>query len=221
MTLGLYANKTPNLIDFKAATLRCLYPPKSYKQIVPRLNKNAYAYTSLIKCGKCGCAVAGKTNEKYVHYFCIRKSDKRPCDQTKYTSVEALEEEIENELTKYEILPEFRDLAIDILKRNNTLEVGDREAIYKTQQKARHDTQAKLDGLVDMRLKGQLDDADYDRQRERYKREISGIDELLRGTEKRSDSWLELTEQAFNFATYARHHLTRNLPLNPLSGLCR
>jgi hypothetical protein len=34
------------------------------------------------------------------------------------------------------------------------------------------------------------------------------IDELLRGTEKRSDSWLELTEQAFNFATYARHHFS-------------
>ncbi len=114
--------------------------------------------------------------------------------------------EILAELEKYEILPEFRDLALDILKRNNELEVSDRTSIYKSQQKARKDAQEHLDGIVDMHLRGQLDNEEYDYQRDRYKKEIIRIDELMRGTESRADNWLELTERAFNFATYARHH---------------
>ena len=182
----------------------------------PRLNAHEYAFTSLLKCGECGCSIAGKTNEKfvkskgklvaYVHYFCIRKSEKRPCTQTRYTRVEDLENEIKDELAKYEILPEFRDLAISILKRDNALEVRDRQTTYKSQQKARSDAQKRLDGLVDMRLRGQLDDEEYEHQRSRYKQELSRLDSLLRSTEDRAEQWLELTERAFNFATYARYH---------------
>lgn len=182
----------------------------------PRLNAHEYAFTALIKCGECGCSIAGKTNEKfvkrenkivtYVHYYCIRKSEKRPCSQTKYTRVEDLEAEIMNELAKYEILPEFRDLALSILKRDNALEVSDRQTTYKSQQKARNEAQQRLDGLVDMRLRGQLDDEEYEHQRSRYKQEIARLDSLMRGTEGRAEQWLELTERAFNFATYARYH---------------
>lgn len=182
----------------------------------PRAGVNGYAYTGLIKCSECGCSIVGKTNNKfvkregrivsYVHYYCTRKSDKRPCQQTAYTSLSDLETQIDAELAKYTILPEFRDLALEILNRNHKIETSDRTKVYEMQQRKRRQVQEQLDNLVDMRTRNLLDDTEYVDQKNRLKRELAKVDEGLRGTESRADSWLKLTEQAFDFATSARQH---------------
>lgn len=182
----------------------------------PRLGANGYAYTSLIKCGECGCSIVAKTNRKfvkregktatYVHYYCTRKSDTRPCTQSKYTRLEDLEAEIDAELGKYTILPEFRDLALEILNREHKVEVKERNQVYRMQQSKRAQVQKQLDELVDMRTRGLLDDDEYRDQKNRLKHQLLRVDEELGNTEKRADDWLELTEKAFNFATYARVH---------------
>jgi site-specific DNA recombinase len=182
----------------------------------PRVNTYEYAFTGMIKCGECGCSVVGKHNAKYVkregkivhyvHYHCTRKSTDRICAQTKYTTVEDLEKEIDAELAKYTILPEFRDLALDILNRNHKVEVKSRRQIYSAQQGKRNAIQDQLDRLIDMRTKGDVDEDEYARSRNRLKMEIVRADEALRTTEDRAEEWLDLTEKAFNFATYARVH---------------
>lgn len=180
----------------------------------PRAGVNDYAFTGMIKCGECGCSIVGKTNTKfvkrdnkmasYVHYYCTRKSEKRICTQTKYTRVEDLEAEIDRELAKFTILPEFRDLALKILNRNHAIEVTDRTAIQETQVKRRASIQAQLDKLVDMRTRDLLDDAEYMEQRNRLRLELSKTDDALDKNKERSEKWLELTEEVFDFATYAR-----------------
>ncbi len=182
----------------------------------PRIGANSYAYTGLIKCGACGCSIVGKTNTKllkragkvatYVHYYCTRKSDVRPCNQSIYTSVEKLEEQVDAELAKYTILPEFRDLALEILNRNHKTETSDRTKVYEMQQTKRKQIQEQLDSLVDMRTRNLLDDDEYVSQRARLKAELTRVDEGLRGTEARANNWLETTERAFDFATNARAH---------------
>lgn len=180
----------------------------------PRAGVNGYAFTGLIKCGACGCSIVGKTNSKfvkregrmvtYVHYHCTRKSEDRPCTQGNYTKLEALEREIDAELAKYTILPEFRDMALEILNRNHKIEIKERTKIYDTQQSRRGQIQKQLDSLIDMRTRNLLDDDEYTTQRARLKDTLLRVDEGLRSTEERAESWMELTEQAFNFATYAR-----------------
>lgn len=182
----------------------------------PRTGVNQYAYTGLLKCGVCGCSIVGKTNNKflkgekrvktYIHYYCTRKSDVRPCNQSIYTSLEAFEAQVDAELAKYTILPEFRDLALEILNRSHKVEAHERSKIYTMQQSKRKQIQEQLDNLVDMRTRNMLDDEEYTTQRIRLKGELARADEGLRATETRADDWLELTEKAFNFATYARVH---------------
>lgn len=182
----------------------------------PRTGVNGYAFTAMIKCGACSCQIVGKTNTKwvkrdnkmrtYVHYYCTRKSLKRPCNQSVYTTLDKIEADIDAELAKYTILPEFRDLALKILLRNNKLEVKDRRQIYKNQQRRRKQVQAQLDKLVDMRTRDLLDDNEYLKQKNRLKLEMAQADDSLRTTERRADEWIELTEKAFDFATYARIH---------------
>ena len=181
-----------------------------------RQNSYVYSYASMIRCGVCDCMVNAKTNIKYikstnsrkvyVHYYCNRKSEARPCDQNVYTSLEVLEASIEKELAKYTILPEFRDIAVKILRRNNKIEVKERTQIYATQQRRRKDIQTQLDKLIDMRTRDLLDDEEYSASRSGLKDELIRIDELLRSTENRADKWLKLTEEVFDFATYASIH---------------
>ena len=180
----------------------------------PRPTIYTYAFKGLIKCGECGCSVVAKTNNKiikstgkvatYVHYYCTRKSEKRPCTQNKYTRVEDIETEIDLELAKYTIDPEFRDLAVKILRKNNLVEVKDRNSIYNMQQKNRKQLQSRLDKIVDMYTGDMLDEEEYRLQRDRIKRDIEKTDQQLRGTEQRAENWLELTEKAFDFVTYAQ-----------------
>lgn len=181
-----------------------------------RHNSYVYAYASLIRCGECSCMINAKTNIKhvkslnarkvYVHYYCTRKSEARPCTQAKYTSVEKLESDIETELKKYTILPEFRDLALKVLRRNNKIEVKERTQIYESQQRRRRDIQAQLDKLIDMRSRELLDDEEYMSKRNALKGELLRIDDMLRQTENRAEKWLKLTEEVFDFATYASIH---------------
>ena len=180
----------------------------------PRVGVFDYAFSGLIKCGECDCSIVGKTNTKfvkrdnkmavYVHYYCTRKSESRPCTQKKYTRVEDMHQQIDEELSKYTILPEFREIALKVLNRNNKIEVKDRTGIYKMQQHTREEIQKRLDKLVDMRTRDLLDDDEYMVQKNKLKSELIRTDDSLRGTEQRADEWLELTERAFDFATYAR-----------------
>lgn len=182
----------------------------------PRIGTFEYAFASMIKCGKCGCQIQARHRTKfvvsenryktYVYYYCSRKSMKRPCNQIVYTPVEDIERNIDEELHKYTIIPEFKDLALKILSRNHKIEASERGKTYKRLQKQRRDLQSELDGLVSFLHRELIDEDDYTRKRNVLKAEIASIDEQLRGTEKRADNALELNEKAFNFAVHARVH---------------
>jgi site-specific DNA recombinase len=185
----------------------------------PRSGVKEYAYTSIMRCGVCGCSVAGKLRRKwikseqryktYVYYYCIRKSDKRPCNQKIYTTLDELETQIDQELKKYTILPEFRDLAIEILHKNHLIEVKERNQIAKTQTHKKEEVQKQIDELVAMRTRQLLDDEEYIDQKNKLKIELAKVIDNIGNTDKRADEWLELTEKAFDFAKYARTRFAR------------
>ena len=179
----------------------------------PRTGMYEYAYTGLIKCGECSCSVVAKTRSKilstgelknYIYYYCTRKSDKRPCNQNKYTPLDKIESDIDKELAKITILPEFKDLALKILRRNNIIEKDDRNQIYRTQQKKRNELQEQIDRLIDMRTRDLINDDEYAATKNRLISSIAKLDDDLRSTEDRAENWLELSEKVFDFATYAR-----------------
>ncbi len=188
----------------------------------PRSGINPYAYAGLIKCGECGCQIVGKTNQKYnktegrvktyVHYYCTRKSLLRPCTQSKYTSLEALELEIDHVLDKVTILPEFKELALDILRRKHATETKERTSTYNSQFVDRKRIQDQLDKLVDMRTNDLLTDEEYSSQKKRYNQELNELDGDLRQTEVRANNWIQAAEQAFEFITNAKETFKNGSP---------
>ncbi len=180
----------------------------------PRPNRYQYAYNGQIACGECGGFISSTFKEKiikktgklqnYILYYCTcarRESEK--CLQKHYTNSERIDEKIEQEIELLTILPEFKDWALAIIAEKNDEEIDERTKIYEIQQKAVNENQKQLDNLTQMRLRDMIDDEEYSRERTRLKNEIVALRAKIKGTEKRADNWLRLTEQTFEFACYA------------------
>ncbi len=180
----------------------------------PRPKKHKFAFTGLIQCGECGCFYTAETKKKfikstgeirnYTYYHCTRRSKKIKCSQRKVIREDNLEMQIEKEIKKWTILPEFRDWALDILNQENDKEIEDREQIHQKRCKAVLDTQKQIDNLTKMRYRGLIDDEEYMRERKLLQSQIASLKQVLRETEDRAVNWLELTENTFHFATNAR-----------------
>ncbi|TSD01069.1 MAG: resolvase domain-containing protein [Parcubacteria group bacterium Greene1014_15] len=181
----------------------------------PRSKTYEFSFTGFMQCEECGGFITAETKtkfvkktgklEEYTYYRCTRRKKYMTCSQRGSVNLEDLEEQIEKELEKYTILPEFRQWALEILNEWNDKEVKDRTTTYKTQQQIMNDTQKQLDTLTGMRYRGLIDDEEYMREKPNLQKQIARLKQQLRQTESRAEQCLELTEQTFNFATYARH----------------
>ena len=180
----------------------------------PRPRTHNFAFTGLIRCGECGCLCTAEEkikllkngeSRKHTYYHCTHKKPGIKCTQRKNIRKEDLEKQIENELSKITILPQFRDWALEILSEQNDKEIEAREKIYENQQRSLSKTQKELDELTKMRYRDLIDDEEYKKQKEELKINIDTLKKQIDMTEIRAENWLELTEATFDFATYARH----------------
>ncbi|MHB8276497.1 MAG: recombinase family protein [Candidatus Humimicrobiaceae bacterium] len=173
--------------------------------------KHDFAYTGLIRCGECGCLYTAQTNVKYIkstgqikkynYYHCTRRKQDINCSQNKSIREDILDEMIDEELKKYNIMPEFRDWALEALSEMHKDEVSDRNEIYKSRQRAFEDIQKQIDNLIDMKIKGQINDEEYDSKRNLLLKDKAKIRIKLDETKDRTDNWLDITEKAFKFVT--------------------
>ena len=180
----------------------------------PRPQTHAFAFTGSIRCGECGCLHTAETKKKfikstgkikeYTYYHCTRKKTAINCSQRKSVKVDDLELQIEKEIEKYTILPEFLDWALEGINVKNDTEIEDRTKIYEMQHKTLSETQADLDELTKMRYRRLIDDEYFEKERKDLQVKIRQLKKSLKETEERAERWFELTEKTFNFATYAR-----------------
>jgi site-specific DNA recombinase len=180
----------------------------------PRPKTHVFAFTGCIRCAECGCLITAiekikfikrdKKTKTYVFYHCTRRKKSAQCSQRKELTLDKLELQIEMEIEKYTILPEFRDWALEILNEHNDTEINDRSKIYESQLKDLAASQNELDELTRMRYRSQVTDDFFNTEKAALQKKIVRLKDQLRDTEKRAENWLELSERTFNFALYAR-----------------
>lgn len=179
----------------------------------PRPQKHDFAFTGLIRCAECGCLFTAEhktkllkgTGElkKYTFYHCTRRKKDFDCPQRKCVPVDLLEKQIDEEIEKYTILPEFLQWALEGINKDNDKEIEGRNKIYESQHRALEITQKELDNLTKMRYREQIDDETFMRESSELKSKIAILKEKVSQTEARAERWLEITEKTFRFAAYA------------------
>ncbi len=180
----------------------------------PRPQKHEFAFTGVIRCGECGCLYTAETKKKfikstgeikeYTYYHCTRRKKSVNCSQRKVIKNNDLELQIEKEIEKYTILPEFLHWALEGLNKKNDTEIEDRTNVYEMQHKTLVETQKELDELTKMRYRLLIDDEQFLKEKKLLISKINQLKGKLRETEARAERCLDLNERTFNFATYAR-----------------
>jgi site-specific DNA recombinase len=92
----------------------------------------------------------GETRQ-YVYYRCTKRKKDTLCNQ-KPTRVEKLEEQISKILTNLEIIPEFKQWAIQVLKDNYKEEVDKQVQIVESINRTLSAEERKLKNLTDLLL---------------------------------------------------------------------
>ena len=180
----------------------------------PRPQTHEFAFTGSIRCKECGCLYTAEQKKKiikktgeireYTYYHCTRRTRRVDCTQRKAMREEVLKLQIEKEIEKLTILPEFLHFALEDINSRNDKEIEDRSKIYEMQHKSLTTTQGELDELTKMRYRKLIDDEAFLKEKKELEVKITKLKEKLRQTEARAERWIELTELTFNFATYAR-----------------
>ncbi|MBI3590520.1 MAG: recombinase family protein [Candidatus Melainabacteria bacterium] len=187
----------------------------------PRPKTHAFAFTGVIRCGdpKCSCLITAEEKTKfikstgqlkhYIYYRCTKKKKDVNCTQKGVISVEELEKQIELEISKVNIVSQLGAIALKVLRENNDKETHTRTNIQEMQMKAFQDTQKQIDRLLDMKLREQITDEEYNSKRDLLLKEKQQLKQKLDETDNRADKWLKLTEDTFNFALYAHNEFLK------------
>lgn len=145
----------------------------------------------------------------YIHYHCTKRVNSE-CTQGSI-ELKQLEKQVDEALERFEIPEIFKDWAIEHLNELNDIETDNRELIRKNAQKAYDDCVKKLDNLVKLKISAQNSDGsvisedEYAGQRRYLLLEKEAMLENINKTDKRIDSWHELSAKTFNFAHYSRY----------------
>ena len=184
------------------------------RNVKQKIKRHSFTYTGFIKCAECGCLYTAevktklirKTNKikSYIYYHCTRKKKDIICTQKNSIREDRLEAQIDEKLREYTIISEFRDWALEVLREEHKKEITDIEKIQKTRQRTYEDIQGNINKLIDMKLNDQITDKEYQVKRNGLIEDKAKIKQELNQIDSRADSWLELTEKAFNFITNLR-----------------
>lgn len=179
----------------------------------PRPKKHEFAYTGLLTCGECGSGVTAEIKSKFVksegklkhyrYYRCTKKKRYTVCGQ-RPIRIENLESQIEPTVSTLSIMPEFKNWALEILKKDNEFELNRRSKIQKGLQKRITEVEKELYDLNKTYTRGKLDDDFYEQEKKSLKHSIKQLKKDLLDSENAADQQIKLAENRFRFACNAR-----------------
>lgn len=175
--------------DFDGKTYPGKYPPIVTRELwqtvqdrltgrnrqKPKVVRHDFAFSNLIVCGHCGCAMVGEVKKKqYIYYHCSRYKGRCP---EPYTREEVLEDRFSELLRKLTFPKDVMDWIVNALRESHQDEKAFHdEAIGRLQAEYRR-LQDRIDAMYVDKLDGRIDNGFFDRKSAEWRTEQ---DRLLR-----------------------------------------
>lgn len=172
--------------------------------------RKVFRYRSTLLCGECSCLITAEEKHKrlvsgwtrtYVYYHCTHK---RPCTQRKNLTEQDIEQQFTDLLSRYTILPQFKDWALEMLGNQNERESTDCSTILKSQSRAIEAKHEELDELISMAAKKLISEAQFVPKKQKLEREIKQLEKEREDTKKRASTWYATAERLFDLAVNGR-----------------
>jgi len=176
-----------------------------------RPQKHLFPFTGMIRCKECGAMIVAENKIKkqkngnvhfYTYYHCSKRKNQK-CTQ-KTIRVEKLEEQIIERLEAIQIPEDFKEWAMNAIRKENNKEFEGKKTIIDSQQKSYNACINKLNNLIDMRANNEITEKEFLDKKSEINKEKEALSSLLRESDKGIDDWIEKAEQLFTFAETAK-----------------
>lgn len=182
----------------------------------PRPERN-FAFTSLMKCGTCGCSITAQAKVKrckngnvhhYVYYNCTKKKVDVKCPE-KVIELKDLILDIKGKLSEITISERFKDWAIKHLHELRKTEVDSDTLVLKGKHKELEEVTKNLQSLTlnftspKNSERAIITDEEYQTLKVGMVKKKLLLEEELKTKNREVLEWVDLTEQTFDFACYA------------------
>ena len=125
--------------------------------------KHDYIFTSLMKCGKCGCYITAEQHKGHIYYRCTKK--KGICDE-KYVREEELGTQIIAKLQKVSLPDDWAEKMLNKIEQDKNSEAQSNGALVQSCQNEVQIIDQKLDKLLDSHLDGTVEKQAYINKKE-------------------------------------------------------
>ncbi len=183
----------------------------------PRAKTKNFAFTGILKCAECGCAITAegktkynKTNNKvrtYIYYHCTKK--KGYCSQKSIEERE-LEKQVLEQLEKIEISEDYLKWVQKNLRLETDNELKNRAKIQKTVETRLKNQSLRLDNLIKLKISPQntdgllLSDEEFISQKNQIIQEKEILIEKLKELDTRQNHYIDVASKVFDFCRVAK-----------------
>lgn len=171
--------------------------------------RREFAYTGLIRCGECGCMVTAEQKTKYIksagtsrtytYYHCTKKKRQLKCSQS-CIEVQELERQIVDALSPLNVEEDFLKWALKYLEEMHEQEKAEQRHQRAQTEKARQSVERQLSELLDIRVRGLIEDGEFEQKRFTLLREKSAMEDPRGGADYQAERRLELAKRTCSFA---------------------
>ncbi|MGZ3743826.1 MAG: recombinase family protein [Pseudobdellovibrionaceae bacterium] len=162
--------------------------------IKPKLTKHSFAFTSLMTCHHCGCAITAQEKRKksgliYVYYHCT--NGKNSCGNIVYLREEKIELAFAEALGKIQLPPEVVEWTKQALLEGQQEEKHFRETQIATFMSKYQNLQTKIERSYEDKLDGKITAEFWESKTAQWKQEQSDIESRLVALRQANTSYLE------------------------------
>jgi len=180
-----------------------------------RYRKHAYAYTGMIRCGRCGSRITAEVSKgqsgmgHYVYYHCTNRHG--VCDKKGVTEKE-LERQIVSSLEGVRLNPQVEELLADVIGRWQAEPGREAEKRYAQLHRTLEAARSQQRELIGLRLKKLIDDELLQAEQERLTGEILGLEREVGRLGTAMTRQVESAVRSIHFAAHARARFEAGAP---------
>ncbi len=170
-----------------------------------------FAYAGcILHCSECECAVTGYSKVKrqkngnvhhYTYYGCTKRKD-IPCKQQVVREAN-LENQVELVLSEIQIPETIHEFMMEWVRSENMKQFATIYAQNESNKRNYDSALKKIDGLIDMRATGLIDDAQFRERKVEAETEKDRLKSLIETTDNNVTNWLDTADKLFTFSELA------------------
>ena len=155
-----------------------------------------YLYRGFFLCGECGCFITTETQKGHNYLRCTKR--KNPCNQ-KYVREEIITSQIEKEIKKVSLPPDWISWMIDENKKDQSSEIQSGELFANKVKADISLLESKIEKLMTAYLENALSLEEYREMKNKIMNEKQLLKEKLSASMQKANNRFELTEKFLKF----------------------